>query len=137
MKEHYLALKALLEEQRVLAGRVHLGVRVTGGQPVRDNYVVVRPSAPTLDDNRYLATQRPDSKANYRFDVSAVATSGEWLLEMNTAVMQIVGQKPSVPGRDCDPIALVPAVEEGQMGYDSVTDLHYIHMSFDVVSRRA
>ena len=66
-----------------------------------------------------------------------VATTADGLLELADAVMTVIGKIPNVTGRKCDPVSLVPGVEEGKGRFDPVTDLHYLDLSFEFVSRRA
>jgi len=138
MLAHFLAFKALLMAVSVLSNKVFANVRVTNGQPVRANYVVLFPDAPTeLDDRRFLARQAVDSTATYRYDVRVVAVDAEGLLLLADSVMSLIGKMPAVPGRRCEPVSLVRGVEEGRGRYDSVTDLHYLDLSFEFESRRA
>lgn len=138
MLAHFLAFKALLLAVSVLANKVFSNVRVTNGQPVRANYVVLFPDGPAdLDDNRWTALQRVDSRARYRYDVRVVAVDADGLLMLADAVMSLIGKIPVVSGRRCDPVSLVPGVEEGKGRFDPVTDLHYLDLSFEFRSRRA
>lgn len=136
MKKHFDAMRALLVAVPMLSNKIYSNVRVTNGQPVRTNYVVLFPDAPAdLGDNRYLARQRRDSKSRWRYDVRVVAVDSDGLLLLADAVLGLIGQVPVVAGRRCDPVSLVPGVEEGKGRYDSVTDLHYLDLSFEFVSR--
>lgn len=137
MRAHFDAFKALLEEPTILTGKVYSTVRKTSGVPVRANYVVAFPDVPDLDDNRYTARQVREAKARYRFDVRVVAVDGNGLLLLTDAVLEVIDKTPVVPGRKCDPVSLVPGVEEGKGQYDLTTDLYFIDMSFEFVSRRA
>lgn len=138
MLAHFNAFKALLVAISLLSNKVFTSVRITNGQPVRANYIVLFPDAPAdLDDNRFTATQRADSTARWRYDVRVVAVDAEGLLLLADAVMSVIGERPIVAGRKCGPVSLVPGVEEGKARYDSVTDLHYLDLSFQFDSRRA
>lgn len=138
MRAHFNAFKALLLLVSILANKVYTSVRLTNGQPVRANYIVLFPDAPAdLNDNRFTAPQSVDSKAKYRYDVRVVAVDADGLLLLADAVMSVIGQCPTVEGRRCGLISLVPGVEEGKARYDSVTDLHYLDLSFQFDSRRA
>lgn len=138
MLAHFNAFKALLVAVAVLSNKVFANVRVTAGQPVRANYVVLFPDAPAdLGDNRLTALQRADSRARYRYDVRIVAVDADGLLMLADAVMSLIGKVPVVAGRKCEPVSLVPGVEEGKGRFDSVTDLHYLDLSFEFKSRRA
>jgi hypothetical protein len=132
---HFLAFKLLLSAG-ILADKIYTTVRVTNGAPVRANYIVIFPDSPSeLNDNRFTARQRADSRAVYRYDVRVVAVDAEGLLLLADAVVGVIGKTPVVAGRTCDPVSMVPAVEEGKGRYDSVTDLHYMDMTFEFVSQ--
>lgn len=138
MLAHFLAFKALLLAVPMLANKVYSNVRITNGQPVRANYIVLFPDAPAdLSDNRLTALQRVDSRARYRYDVRIVAVDADGLLMLADAVMSLIGKVPMVTGRNCTPVKLVPGVEEGKGRYDSVTDLHYLDLSFEFWSQPA
>lgn len=138
MLAHFNAFKALLLAVEILANKVYSNVRITNGQLVRANYVVLYPDAPDdLGDNRYTARQAVDSRSRWRYDVRIVAVDAEGLLKLADAAMSIIGKKPIVTGRNCDPVSLVPGIEEGKGRYDQTTDLHYLDLSFEFWSRRA
>lgn len=136
MLAHFLAFKALMVSVAVLSNKVFANVRVTAGQPVRANYVVLFPDAPAdLGDGRLTSLQRVGSRARYRYDVRIVAVDAEGLLMLADAVMSLIGKVPNVSGRSCTPTQLVPGVEEGRGRFDSVTDLHYMDLSFQFWSQ--
>lgn len=138
MFSHFAAFRALLLAVAVLVGKVYDNVRRVDGKPVRANYIVLFPDAPAeLNDNRFTARQRADSRSKWRYDVRIVATTADGLLELADAVMTVIGKIPAVSGRRCDPVSLVPGVEEGKGRFDPVTDLHYLDLSLEFVSRRA
>lgn len=138
MRAHFNGFKALLTAVPQLTDRTYSNIRITGGSPVRDNYIVLFPDAPAdLGDNRYTARQARDSKARYRYDVRVVAVDADGLLMFADWVLSVIGERPVVVGRRCDAVSLVPGVEEGKGRFDSVTDLHYLDLSFEFVSRRA
>ena len=138
MRLHYLAFQALMLAIPVLANKIFSNVRITNGQPVRANYIVHFADTPAeLGDNRFTARQRADSRSKWRYDVRIVATAADGLLELADAVMTVIGKIPAVSGRRCDPVSLVPGVEEGKGRFDPVADLHYLDLSFEFVSRRA
>lgn len=132
------AFKARLVESPILAGKVFPIVRVTGGEPVRTNYVVAKSSPPDeIDDARYSSVQAFDAARRFTFDVRVVAVSDDGLDTLGNAVLrQALGHRLVVDGRRCDPISLVPGVEEGD-GYDRVAALFYRDFSFRFWSRRA
>lgn len=138
MFSHFAAFRALLLAVAVLVGKVYDNVRRVDGKPVRANYIVLFPDAPAeLNDNRFTARQRADSRSKWRYDVRIVATTADGLLGLADAVMTVIGKIPAVSGRRCDPVSLVPGVEEGKGRFDPVTDLHYLDLSFEFQSRRA
>lgn len=138
MRPHFNAFKALLVAVSILANKVYSNVRMTNGAPVRSNYIVLFPDGPNLlDDARYMAGQAVDSTSKWRYDIRVVAVDADGLLLLADAVLSIIGKAPAVEGRTCDPVSLVPSVEEGKARHDPVTDLHYLDMSFQFTSRRA
>lgn len=139
MRAEYTAFKSRLEGHPLLSGKVSTAVRFANGNPVRTNYVVAYPSAPDrLDDERYTAAPSASSERTLTYDVRVVAVDADGVLLLAEAVVaQVVGHRLSVSGRVCDPMWLVPGVEEGRVEYDKTTDLYYLDMSFRYVSRRA
>lgn len=138
MKPHFDAFKALLLAVAILANKVYSNVRVANGQPVRQNYIVLFPDGPAdLDDNRYSAPQDVDSRSRWRYDVRVVAVDADGLMLLADAVMSLIGKVPTVAGRKCERVKLVPGVEEGKGRYDPTTDLHYLDLSFEFWSGRA
>jgi hypothetical protein len=138
MRAHFNGFKALLTAVPQLTDRTYSNIRITGGSAVRDNYIVLFPDAPAdLGDNRYTSRQARDSKSRWRYDVRVVAVNADGMLLFADWVMSVIGKTPIVAARKCDPVSLVPGVEEGKGRYDSATDLHYLDLSFEFVSRRA
>ena len=138
MRAHFNAFRALLVAVSILSNKVFSNVRVTNGAPVRANYVILFPDGPAeLGDDRFTARQALESTARYRYDVRIVAVDADGLLVLADAALSLIGKVPLVDGRRCEPVSLVPGVEEGQGRYDSVTDLHYLDLSFEFQSRRA
>lgn len=137
MLAHFLAFKALLTAISVLSNKVYANVRTASGQPVRANYIVLFPDAPAdLGDARLMARQSVDSRSRWRYDVRVVAVDADGLLGLADAVMSVIGKVPQVTGRKAEPVSLVPGVEEGRGRFDSVSDLHYLDLSFEFWSRR-
>ena len=101
------AVKLLLESVPVLSGKVHEAALVDDGKAVRANYVVLFGAGPeSLDDERYGDVPRPESDAEYSFPGRAVGTDpGAVRLELS-AVQSLVGRKPVVAGRRCDPVVV-------------------------------
>lgn len=137
MRAHFNAFRALLLAVPMLANKVYSNVRVTAGQPVRANYLVHFPDGPAaLSDDRFTARQSVDSRSRWRYDVRVVAVDADGLLLLADAVLTLIGKVPTVDARRCEPVSLVPGVEEGKGRFDPVTDLHYLDLSFEFWSRR-
>lgn len=101
------AVKVLLESVPLLSGRVRDTVHDRDGGLVRDNYVVLYGAGPdSLDDGRYGSIPRPDSDAEYTLPGKAVGMTPGVVRDALTAVRSIVGRKPVVPGRRCDPVTI-------------------------------
>lgn len=137
--DHFQSFKALIES---LAGipEVHTNIRrSTSGDPIRANYVVVwPPTIPSLDDGRYLASQRADSSARFRFDVMPVGTTPDAVMAFtDTILAATVGHVFTVPGRRIDAARLVPGVEEGGAHYEHASDLHYTDFTIELRSSPA
>lgn len=136
MRAHFNAFRALLVAVSILSNKVFSNVRITNGTPVRANYIVLYPDGPAeLGDGRLTSLQRAVSRAKYRYDVRIVAVDADGLLLLADAVLSLIGAVPVVDGRDCTPVKLVPGVEEGKGRYDSVTDLHYLDLTFEIWSQ--
>lgn len=132
---HHAAFKTLLAGG-ILAGKVSDVIRRNGADLVRDNYAVLRPTAPMLENGRYLALEDVDATARYRYDVRYVATSLAGVLQWQQAGRErLLTKVLVVPGRVCDPIQLVPAVEEGYE-HDPVADLFHVDDTYEFWSRR-
>ena len=139
MLAHFLAFKALLMAVPKLADKVYANIRTkAGGDLVLANYVVLFADGPAdLDDERYTARQSIDSRSRWRYDVRVVAVDAEGMLDNADDVMSVIGKTPVVEGRKCEPVRLVPGVEEGKGRFDPLTGLHYVDLSFEFKSRRA
>jgi hypothetical protein len=137
VRPHFNAFKALLVAVSILANKVFSNVRVTNGQPVRANYVVLFPDGPADFQLRFTERQNLGARTRWRYDVRVVAVDADGLLLLADAVMSLIGAVPVVEGRTCDPVRLVPGVEEGKGRYDPVTDLHYLDLSFEFWSQPA
>lgn len=143
---HYKATRAQLAGGSVLADgipkpgdkRVYDVVRMNGDKPFRDNYVILWPDSPRLDDGRFTALQRPQSTMRYRFDTRVVATSMDALLLFQDAVRErLVGVTIPVPGRVTGPVRLVAAVEEGRLLNDASANLLHVTETFEFLSWEA
>ena len=101
------AAKVLLESVPLLAGKVHEAALVDDGKAVRANYVVLFGAGPDeLDDDRYGSIPRPDSDAAQEFPGRAVGTDPGAVRLILSAVQSLVGRKPVVSGRRCDPVVV-------------------------------
>lgn len=101
------AVRSLLEDAPMLSGRVRDTAVTDKGEVVRDNYVVLFGAGPdALDDGRYGSIPRPESDAEFEFPGRAVGTDPEAVRLILHAVRQVVGKKPLVAGRRCDPVVV-------------------------------
>lgn len=135
MLAHFNAFKALLVAVSILSNKVYSNVRVTAGNPVRANYVVLFPDGPADFDLRLTQQQSMGARTRWRYDVRVVAVDADGLMLLADGVLSLIGVVPVVVGRVCSPVRLVPGVEEGRGRYDSVTDLHYLDLSFEFWSQ--
>ncbi len=138
--DHYEAFKAQLSGG-ILAGKVDDVVRYSGGEPVRDNYAVLKPTSPKRDNNRYTALNTVSATSLFRFDVRYVGTSVAAVLQWQQAGQERLipdgGVRLVIPGRRCDPIRLVDPVEEGEYSHDAKVNLFYVDETYEFISRRA
>ncbi len=101
------AVRLLLTGVPALSGRVRDTAVTDDGKAVRGNYVVLFGAGPDgLDDARYGSIPRPDSDAEFDLPGRAVGTDPEAVRLILHAVRQIVGKKPVVAGRKCDPVVV-------------------------------
>lgn len=135
MLVHFNAFRALLVAVSILSNKVFSNVRVTNGAPVRANYVVLFPDGPADFDLRLTQQQSMGARTRWRYDVRVVAVDADGLMLLADGVLSLIGVMPVVVGRVCSPVRLVPGVEEGRGRYDSVTDLHYLDLSFEFWSQ--
>ncbi|WP_311257340.1 hypothetical protein [Microbacterium sp. WCS2018Hpa-9] len=135
MRAHFNAFRALLIAVSILSNKVFSNVRITNGTPVRANYVILFPDGPADFQLRFMEHQNLAARTRWRYDVRIVAVDADGLLLLADAVLSLIGAVPIVDGRRCDPVKLVPGVEEGKGRYDSVTDLHYLDLSFETWSQ--
>lgn len=109
MIAEFAAVKALFEAIPLLVGKVHDSAFDKDGEVARGNYVVLYGAGPdVLDDGREVsvAIARPDSDADYEFGGKAVGTDPGAVLLILDAAKSLVGVKPVVVGRRCDPITV-------------------------------
>lgn len=101
------AVRSLLESVPILSGRVRDTAVTDKGDVVRDNYVVLFGAGPeSLDDDRYGSIPRPDSDADFEFPVRAIGTDPGAVRLIVSGVQSLVGVKPIVAGRRCDPVVI-------------------------------
>lgn len=99
------AVWVLLES--VFPGRVRDTAVTDKGDVVRDNYVVLFGAGPeSLDDERYGAIPRPDSDAAFEFPARAIGTDPGAVRLILLKAQTMVGRKPLVSGRRCDPVVV-------------------------------
>lgn len=135
---HFEAFKTALAGGIITTAKVFDVVRLTSGTPVRDNYVIVFPSSPRLDDYRYTVQQAVDATARYRWDVRYVGTSvAAVLMWQQQGRENVIGERLTVAGRVCDPMRLVDPVEEGEYRHDPTANLFYLDETYESTSRRA
>jgi len=107
MRAHYAAVKARLEADAALAGKVFDSARMAGTPPtlVRDQYVILFAHPGDRDDDRLTAPQAADSDADYEWRIRAVGiTADAVLLLLTNVTAQLSGHRLVVAGRACTPI---------------------------------
>lgn len=140
MRAELDAFTAALGEPPQLAGKVFLGTRNTdGGEPPRENYVVVRADAPRFNDERYTAPQVYESTREFEIDVRFVSTSHNGVVVLvDAALRHLLHRVLLVSGRVCDPIREDRAANDIQgVQFDKTTRLFYLDTTFTFVSRSA
>lgn len=133
------ALDDRLQGETTLAGKISQTVRRTlGGDAVRENYVILFPTAPlTLGDDRFLAPQSIDSTSDWEFDIRVVATTSGAVGELSGVVAaRLIGHVLIVPGRTCTRIRLEPD-ETSDVEYDKTAQLYYQDLTFRFTSQRS
>lgn len=133
------AIQSRLEGDSKLSGKIAETIRRTmGGDPVRENYVILFPTAPrSLADDRFMAVQSVDSRATWEFDTRIVATTSDAVGALADAVVgRLVGHVLVIPGRTCTRITLDPD-ESGAVEYDKTAQLYYQDLTFGFVSDRS
>lgn len=106
MIAEFEALMAMFSAVPMLVGKVRDSAFDEVGKVARGNYVVLYGAGPDLDDERdgTMVIPRPDSDAEYEFGGKAVGTDPGAVLLILEAAQSLVGKKPIVAGRRCDPI---------------------------------
>lgn len=134
---HYSAMKACIESRPALAGKVFAAARLNPqGGLVRETYVILFPTAPDLDDDRFTAVQAEGSTATFEFDVKAVAPTADGVMHvMDHLTAALVGASLDVAGRRCDPVVLTSS-DPVAPDDDSSPPMFYADLEFTVVSRR-
>ena len=104
MIAEFNAVKSLLESVPILSGHVY---GPDDEEPARGAYLLVFPAGPEdMDDQRWSAVPDPKSDAEYSFPLRAVAEDRHRLMLIADAVKGLVGRKPTVAGRRCDPLTV-------------------------------
>ena len=130
------AVKAMLESDPQLVGRVVDTAVKDDGDVVRGTYLVLFGAGPeSLDDDRYGSVPRPDSDAAFSLPVRAVSGDPEGVRLLYARVQALVGSKPVVVGRRCDPVT----VRFDQVKADTSVSppLYFMDMWVEFTSRRA
>ena len=98
------AVKTLLGSVSLLAGSVFTP---DDPEPARGTYLLVFPAGPEdMDDQRWSTVPVPGSDAEYSFPLRAVAQDVAGVMLIADAVKGLVGSKPNVSGRRCDPLTV-------------------------------
>ncbi len=104
MIAEYNALKGLLGSVPLLSASVF---EPDDEEPKRGTYLLVFSAGPEgLDDDRWGSIPRPESDAGYSFPLRAVSSDVAGVMLIADAVRGLVGKKPTVAGRRCDPITV-------------------------------
>lgn len=130
------AVKALLESDSQLAGRVRDTAVEDDGKAVRGTYLVLFGAGPeSLDDDRLGEIPRPESDAAYSFPLRAVSGDPEGVRLLLGRVRSFVGRKPVLDGRRCDPVTVV--FEAVKVDNSVSPPLYFSDMWVEFTSRRA
>lgn len=134
-RPHYLAVKSMIQRDAALA--VSEVIRLNAdGNPFRGSYVILWPAGPeTIDDGRLSKNQATDSDAEYVMDGQCVAVDALGVLSvMDRLVAQVIGQRPVVEGRNCDPIRVT--VDPVDIDSKVLPPLFYARFELSFWSRR-
>ncbi|WP_413354028.1 hypothetical protein [Microbacterium sp. 1P06AB] len=139
MKAEFEALLAHEKTAPKIGSQIETVVRVNAdGKPVRANYVVLSPTVPNLDDERWTSAQHADSTRRFRCDIRFVAVDTIGLLGMVEIIhAHTIGHVLDVPGRTCSAIRLLQGVEEGRVRFDRASQLVYLDETIEFTSQRA
>lgn len=136
MIAEFAAVKALFEAVPMLAGKVRDSASDEVGKVARGNYLVLYGVGPDeLGDGRYGTIPRPESDAEYSFPVKAVGTDPGAVLLMLDAANALVGRKPDVTGRRCDPVTV--AFEAVKVDNSVSPPMYFSDFWVEFSSRRA
>lgn len=136
MIAEFEGVRALLESKPLLSGKVVDTAVADDGSTVRGNYLVMFGAGPErVDDGRWGAIPRPGSDQQFSFPVRAVGTDPDAVRLIGEAVLSLVGVKPAVVGRRCDPVT----VDFGAAKTDTsvAPPLFFMDMWVEFWSRRA
>ncbi|WP_066038658.1 hypothetical protein [Herbiconiux solani] len=133
--DHYEAVEALLRADSRLT--VVDTVLDDGGAVREGTYVVLAMALRELTSNRYTARQRVDSDATYDIALRIVATTANGVRRTSDVVRPLLlGQKPTVQGRDCAPIVFDGA-DEPTRAKDVAPILFFADEDYILTSRKA
>lgn len=138
MIAEYAAVKARIESDPALAGKVHDSALVNvDGSLVRDQYVILFGGGPErLSDDRVTAPQMPDSDAEYVYTARSVSVSADGCRAVASKVYaRLVGFRPDVAGRKCQRMRLD---DSGPVQADNNISppLYFLDQDFVLISRR-
>jgi len=132
---HFVAVKSMIQRDPVLDVSDAMK-RTVEGAPFRGSYVILWPAGPeTVDDGRLSKNQDMASDAEYVYDGQAVAVDPLGVLYViDRVVAQVMGQRPEVAGRRCDPIRV--SVDPVDSDSKILPPLFYARFELSFWSRR-
>lgn len=139
MQTHYAAVKARLEANANLTGKVYNTLaKKADGTLITTSYVILYGGTPdVLDDGRLSSVQLATSDAEYLYTVRSVGVNADAALATaSVAASQLVGFVPVITGRSCNPILL----DDGgsvQMDSSLSTPLFFVDTDYLLKSNRA
>jgi len=134
---HFASVKAQLIASLPVAATVEDTFLVnTDGTLKRGQYVILEGGPPNvLNDWRLSAPQSPDSDAEYMYDVKAVSATADGCRQVVQKVLDgVVGFRPIIDGRNCQPIELD---DSDKVRLDHTVKLFYCDMTLLLKSSRA
>ena len=137
MLSHYAAMKARLEAEPTLAGKINDTALVTAaGLPFVGSYEVLYGGAPdSLDDERLAAMQSSTSDAVYVYTVRSVSPTAAGVRNQQAKVAaQLIGHRLVVAGRSCR----VEQTDATDVDWDRSTNppLYFADQEYTVYSSR-